>query len=158
MKVHGHCCVAVLLAICFIVLSQSALVATAKAGEMSYEERLDMKKRVQKQIERGEVPQVKPGMSYEERLYIKKKQQDLEKERVQQGPPPQAQRSRPQPEPYERHRPDYRPRDYDDRPSEYDRDNYDWRERRCWELWGGRGHQFNRCLDGDRDYLYPRSW
>lgn len=165
MKPAARSYVTILLVISFAVLSQSVFVSTVKAGEMSYEERLEMKKKVQKQIERGETPAVKPGMSFEERLYIKKKQQDQQKERAPQGPPPpQAQQPRPRPEPSDRHRPDYRPRDrYDDRPSVihrpppvYHHDDNDWRKRRCWEIWGGRGHQFNRCLDGDREYLYPR--
>lgn len=157
MKPRCHCLLTVLAAICLAFLSQSLPVATVKAGEMSYQERLEMKKRVQRQIDRGEVPQVKPGMPFEERLYIKKKQQDLEKERAQRGgPPPEMQR--PRPEPSDRYRPDYGDRHYDDRPSRYDRENYEWRERRCWELWEGRERQYNRCLDGDRDYLYPRSW
>ena len=164
MKPCDRCQISVLLAVCFAVLSQGLFVATVQAGEMSYEERLEMKKKAQKQIERGEVPQVKPGMSFEERLYIKKKQQDLEKERGQQAPPPpQTQRPpSPRPEPPGRPRPDYRP--HDDRPPVvihrpppvYHHDDNDWRKRRCWEIWGGRGYQFNRCLDGDREYLYPR--
>ncbi len=78
-------------------LSLLALPIIANA-EMSYEERLEMKKRAQKQVEQGQVPTVKPGMSYEERLYIKKKQQLLEQQ--QQSPPPsQAHRPLPQPLP-----------------------------------------------------------
>ena len=63
-------------------------VPTARA-EMSYQERLDMKRRVQRQVERGQVPQATRDMPYEQRLYIKRKQQALERERLQ-TPPPQA--------------------------------------------------------------------
>ena len=65
----------------FVALSALALflavLPVVAHAEMSFEERLEMKKRAQKQVEQGEVPAVKPGMSYEERLYIKKKQQLL---------------------------------------------------------------------------------
>ncbi len=172
-----------LLAALFVVLAWPA-VPTAWA-EMSYQERLDMKRRVQRQVERGQVPQATRDMPYEQRLYIKRKQQALERERLQ--APPQAPIGRRTPfgqlHPADRgDRGPYPPRPgYDRRPGPRGHDRYppyyrshrsyprsysygpayrSWygpsmRHDRCWSLWGGYGPAYWRCVDGYHEYLYP---
>jgi hypothetical protein len=172
-----------LLAALFVVLAWPAL-PTARA-EMSYQERLDMKRRVQRQVERGQVPQATRDMPYEQRLYIKRKQQALERERLQAPPPAPIGRRTPDGGLYPADRGDrgpypprpgygYRPgpRGYDRYPSHYrsyrsyPRSYYygpayrswygpSWRHDRCWSLWGGYGPAYWRCVDGYHEYLYP---
>ena len=80
----------------FLVASLTLGLLTGPVGpgvdsaqaEMSRQERLDMKRRVQRQVERGQIPQATRDMPYEQRLYIKRKQQSVERERFQAAPPP----------------------------------------------------------------------
>lgn len=149
------------------------------AQKMSPEEELKMRKRILKEQQAGIPPTIKPGMSYEERLYIRKLQQkEEEKQRQQtQAPPAHQKQPPPQPPPKQperrprhdsgnpylhdpgsrpperhfdrpevRHRPPPRHRDYDYRPH---------RRQHCLRIWEGRGYQYDRCMDGDRFYMYP---
>ena len=141
------------------------LPASLAVAKLTDAERLEMKKRVQKEIQKGEVPEVKPGMSFEERLYIRKKQQALEKEKQAQPavPQPPAVPPSPPPKPQEqperkRHKPDYHTpsyRPFEDRSDRYPSRGSDWREERCRRLWGGAGYEYRRCLDGEEKSLYP---
>lgn len=166
------CKATALAALLIVVLPASLAVA-----KLTDEERREMKERVQKEIQRGKVPEATPDMSFEERLYIKKKQQALEKEKQAQqpsapapptpsAPPPRPEKDnswkkRPEKEENWRHRPEhhspaYRPFDhhYDRYPSH----SHDWRRERCRRLWGGSGYEYHRCLDGETRYLFPENF
>ncbi len=62
-------------------------------------------------------------------------------------PPPPVHR----PEPYRRPPVVHR----EPPPSYHHRPGNSWRRDRCWDLWGGRGPAYHRCLDGRHEYLYP---
>ena len=148
-----------------LIVALSASLAVAKLTD---EERLEMKKRVQKEVQKGEVPEIKPGMSFEERTYIRKKQQALEKEKQAQPAAPQLPAAPPSPPPQprdqperKRHNPEYNSPSY--QPFEHRFDRYpshdrDWRREKCQRLWGGRGYEYSRCLDGEGKYLYPEQY
>ena len=70
---------------------------------------------------------------------------------------PQVTPAPPPPPPMHRPAPDRRPQEIhrDDHSSHRRRPEHDWRRDRCWELWGGSGSSYRRCLDGRHEYLYP---
>lgn len=145
-------------------------IPASLAAKLTDEQRLEMKQRVQREIEQGKVPEIKPGMSIEERVYIRKKQQALEQQKqVPPTPPPvpAAPPAPPAPPPrppeqveHNRHHhhdsPSYRP--FEDRFDRYPSSGHDWRRERCLRLWRGGGYEYARCLDGDDRYLYPEQY
>lgn len=71
--------------------------------------------------------------------------------------PPQVKPAPPPPPPIHRPEPERRPPvvHHDPPPSRHHRPGNSWRRDRCWDLWGGRGAAYHRCLDGRHEYLYP---
>lgn len=181
-QLHFKVLPAVFIAMAMLIFLTFSVPSVVQAEKMTFEERLEMKKRVMKQQEAGQVPQVEPGMSFEERLYIKKKQQDMEKQQQQQAQPQPPRHQPPSPPPPQprtqeqrqrhdsgdsyQHHPGSRPPDrhYSPPPEARHRpppshhrsfDFNDHRRRHCLRIWEGRGYQYNRCMDGDYVYMYP---
>ncbi len=124
-------------AVGLLVITGSFQVANARLSQ-------DFLIRLQKQYERGYIPDPAKSMSYEEKLAIRKKQQKLaeeqRKKKALQPPPP----------PYRTREERYRKRQYDE---SYQGDPYEQTYRYCRSMWSPGSREFSRCMRRNREMI-----